>query len=219
MRALLAVLSLMLLALAPPARAADRPDDLVLRASQLVSTGSWGEAAAVLDRALAVEPNHLRGLYYRALSRLKLGDASGASTDLARYEALATDPADQELGQSLRVQVDNAQPAAPKPAPKSKPGPEVGFVVAGAAVAAAGATFLATGLARANGGAADLDRARWGSGESLYYAGLAMTIGGGVGALLGIPVGVAHRNRPPARVSVAAAPSPGGGEIGFTLTW
>ena len=46
-----------------------------------------------------------------------------------------------------------------------------------------------------------------------------MAIGGGVGALLGIPVGVAHKNRAQAKVSVGAAASPVGAEVGFTLTW
>lgn len=219
MRPPLAFCLLLSLALARPAGAAAPPDDLVIQASGMVSNGQWAKAKGVLDEALAGDPDHLRGLYYRALCRLKLGDPVGASTDLDRYESLATDATDQELGQSLRVQIDNAQPA---PAPRTTPakgGPEVGFVVVGVAVAAAGAVFLGTGLSRGNAGAAELDRARWGSGEGLFYAGLGMAIGGGIGALLGIPVGVAHRNRTQAKVALGAAASPLGAEVGFTLVW
>ncbi len=144
---------LLTVAFAAPALAEDRPDDLVIQASGLVSSGDWAKARWVLDRVLAADPDHLRGLYYRALCRLKLGDPVGASTDLDRYESLATDDTDQEPGQSLRVQIDNAQPAPPKKAPKAKAGPEVGFVVVGIAVAAAGGVFLATGLSRGNAGA------------------------------------------------------------------
>lgn len=63
-------------------------------AMESIECEDWDEALRYLDRILRVMPGHLRGLYYTAVCKEKLGDNEGALLYISEYLMNKTDDSD-----------------------------------------------------------------------------------------------------------------------------
>ena len=97
------------------ALAPDDPD-LQVETAEAMSLADPGrrfqpEAVALLDRALATNPQQQRALWFRGIAALQAGDAAGAAS---RWEALLPQ-VDASTAESLRPQIAEARSAAGLP--------------------------------------------------------------------------------------------------------
>jgi len=78
----------------------------VLRASAWRGLGRLAEAAADIDRALALDPDDPDALLERGILRQRRGDLDGARADWDRARALAPDSATGDLAEQNLALLD-----------------------------------------------------------------------------------------------------------------
>jgi len=225
---LLAVLLTGPTAAAQEATPAERAQEYVLQAADLVEAGRCAEALGQLESAVRIHPEGRRAWYFKALCHAELSEWGEAGVALDRFDGFELSERELQASADLRARLPGAgpepadlplEPAEPEPTSVSEPAPEPSApppaspptarrapttrVVLGLSLVAGGAVALGVGLSQVDRGlglAGNLDT--WESGEAPFRLGVGFAIGGGLGIAAGAVTTISGAVAPRPHVAV-----------------